>query len=145
VGPRRRGRQLALQALYQRDVAGEFDIPVRALLQLIATSEEVDEFALRLVEGVLANEKEIDEMIAAVSEHWRVERLSKVDRNILRLAVYELLDTPDVPVNVVINEAIEIARRFGAEGSTVFVNGVLDAVAQRIGAKNREQAAGKDG
>ena len=145
MGFRRRGRQLALQALYQQNIAGDSSIAIEAFLRHFDADEQVRAFAASLVRGVAENEAAIDRLIAEVSEHWRFERLSKVDLNIIRLATYELLATPEVPLSVVINEAIEIARRFGTGESTTFVNGVLDAIATRVGAKSRENAINGDG
>jgi len=81
----------------------------------------------------------IDELIAAASQHWRLPRLSRVDLSLLRLSTYELLACPDIPASVTIDEAIEIARRFGSEDSAAFVNGVLDAIATSVGAKDKEK------
>jgi len=136
MGARRKGRELALQALYQQEITGEVsDRMLRPFQESFEGSEPVKEFALRLVHGVAERREEIDAVIGKVMQNWRVERLSKVDLNVLRLATYELLGTPEVPVTVVINEAIEIARRFGSQESSVFVNGVLDQVAAELGVK----------
>ena len=85
--------------------------------------------AEELVRGVAANRRSIDDAIEGASANWRLDRMAKVDRNVLRLAVYELRHRTDVPVKVVINEAIELAKKYGAEGSGAFVNGVLDQLA----------------
>ena len=138
---RRRGRELALQALYQMDVAGgeargaselwrHFDEADRS-----AAPEDAREFANELVAGVLGSRERIDDLITTAAEHWRLERLSQVDRNILRIGAYELLCRLDVPTSVAINEAIEIAKRFGSDESATFVNGVLDHIAGEVGAK----------
>lgn len=146
MGSRRKGRELALQALYQREIAGELSsAELEAFLRHFDGGEQANAFALELVRGVLQHGAEIDRLIAQCCEHWRLERLSKVDRNILRLATYELLERPDVPVSVVINEAVEIARRYGTEDSSPFVNGVLDAIAERCGAKARASTSGENG
>ena len=136
MGARRKGRELALQALYQQEITGEAsDRTLRLFWENFDGSGPVKEFALSLVHGVAERREEIDAVIGKVMQNWRVERLSKVDLNVLRLATYELLGTPEVPANVVINEAIEIARRFGSQESSVFVNGVLDQVAAQLGVK----------
>jgi len=136
MGTRRRGRELALQALYQIELTGDetggsttelwrhFDEPAAARA-----------FATDLVHGVLEHRSQIDALIGASSEHWRLGRLPQVDRNVLRVATYELLCRREVPTSVVIDEAIEIARRFGSADSPVFVNGVLDQVAATLGVK----------
>ena len=146
MGFRRRGRELALQALYQLEITGDHtDATVQAFVRHFSESEECQAFALKLVEGVLERADEVNALISAATENWRIERLSKVDANVLRLASFELVACPDVPVSVVINEAIEIARRYGSEESAVFVNGILDAIAERTGAKQREANAAEDG
>lgn len=92
---------------------------------------ETLEFATQLVRETFERRAEIDDAIQAASKNWRVERMSRVDRNILRLATYELRYSESVPVKVIINEAVELAKRFGASESPAFVNGVLDRIAQR--------------
>jgi len=102
---------------------------------------ETEQFARSLVAGVDDNRARIDELIEAAAEHWRLPRLSRVDLNLLRLAVFELLERAEIPAAVTINEAIEIARRFGSEDSPAFVNGVLDHIAGVLGVKGREGRA----
>jgi N utilization substance protein B len=98
--------------------------------------EEVDrelvQFAEALVRGTTANLEEIDGIIQRASKNWRLERMARVDRNLLRLATWELRYAPDVPVKVVINEAIEVAKRYGAAESPAFVNGLLDRISQEL-------------
>ncbi len=146
-GARRRGRELALQALYQMDVTGgeprtaaaelwrHFDEPGSA-----PAPDDARAFAAELVRGVLETRERVDALIADAAEHWRLERLSQIDRNVLRIGAYELLCRPDVPVSVAIDEAIEIAKRFGSDESGTFVNGVLDHVATVVGAKEGGRA-----
>jgi N utilization substance protein B len=133
---RRRAREAALQMLYQCEVgrvapdeaiAAYGEIEQEARLE----SPQAESFAARLVSGTVEHAGEIDPVIAASAEHWRPERMAVIDRLILRMAVYQLRHVPDVPPNVVINEAIELARRFGGEESGRFVNGVLDAVKRK--------------
>lgn len=136
MGTRREARELALQALYQLDVAGEGD-PAPALFWSHFDAEpEVQAFARELVDGVAAHRERIDALIAASAEHWRLPRLSRVDLSLLRLATFELLARADIPASVTIDEAIEIARRFGSEDSAAFVNGVLDAIATVVRPKS---------
>jgi N utilization substance protein B len=128
---RRRARELALQLLYQNDIAGED--PLETLEQLPQRlskkkDPEVEEFARSLLELTLGRRAEIDEKLAAVSEHWRVRRMSAVDRNILRLGAAEILFRSDIPSKAAINEALELAKKFGDEDSRRFVNGILDAL-----------------
>ena len=137
TGTRREARELALQALYQLDLAGGED-PARSLAHFWTQYDEkreVQGFARELVDGVRAHRERIDDLIGTSAEHWRLPRLSRVDLNLLRLATFELLARPDIPAPVTINEAIEIARRFGSEDSATFVNGVLDHVAMVLGVK----------
>ncbi len=138
---RRKGRELALQALYQLDVCG--DDPAGALRlfwEHCDAAADARTFGRTLVDGVLDERLRIDELISRSSSNWRVDRLSHVDRNILRVATYELLCRRDVPASVAIDEAIEIAKRFGSDESPTFVNGVLDAIAAAVGAKERQRA-----
>ena len=137
MGTRREARELALQTLYQLDVTGEEDVGVGAHF---GGDPEAIAFARQLVDGVRADRERIDALIAAASEHWRLPRLSRVDLSLLRLSTYELLACPDIPASVTIDEAVEIARRFGSEDSASFVNGVLDAIATSVGAKHKEKA-----
>lgn len=139
MGVRREARELALQALYQLDLTGDGD-PALSLAHLwaqYADQQEVQAFARELVEGVRAHGERIDALITESAEHWRLPRLSRVDLSVLRLATFELLAQPETPAAVTINEAIEIARRFGSEDSPTFVNGVLDHVASVLGVKEK--------
>ncbi len=135
---RTRARERALQALYQIDVAAEgIDDALAAFWKSFEPVErEVRELAETLVRGVAEHRRSIDEAIEEASSNWRLDRMARVDRNVLRLAVYELLRT-DVPVKVVINEAIELGKKFGSESSGAFVNGVLDRVAAGLAPERR--------
>jgi len=141
VGQRRRAREFALQLLFQIDLAGT---PAAEALERFWTSLEVDEavrsFTERLVNAVLAEREAIDRRIVAAAEHWRIERMAVVDRNVLRLAVCELL-WHEIPPAVVIDEAIEIAKRFGSEESGGFINGILDAIRARVDSEGRRAEA----
>ena len=136
MGTRREARELALQALYQVDVTGE---PDAAFWTHFAGSEDAKCFARELVDGVRAERERFDALIGSASEHWRLPRLSRVDLNLLRLSTFELVARPEIPASVTIDEAVEIARRFGSEDSAAFVNGVLDAIATSVGAKDKEK------
>jgi len=141
MGMRRKGRELALQALYQLDLCGdEPGSAVRTFWEHCEAPNDARAFGEDLVDGVLEERARIDELIAASSDNWRLGRLSHVDRNILRVATYELLCRRDVPASVAIDEAIEIAKRFGTDESPTFVNGVLDQIAVTVGAKERQRA-----
>lgn len=133
MGARRKGREAALQILYGMDVTGRSaEDAIRAFWSHLGTSKEGEEFANVLVRGVSSNQETIDGKIREVSHHWRLERMTQVDRNILRMATYELMKLDDVPRRVTLNEAIELAKRFGSEGSAGFVNGVLDKIASDL-------------
>jgi len=137
VGTRREARELALQTLYQLDLTGEEDVGVG---MHFGGDPEAIAFARELVDGVRNERERIDALIAGASEHWRLPRLSRVDLSLLRLSTFELLACPDIPTSVTIDEAVEIARRFGSEDSAAFVNGVLDAIATSVGVKQKEKA-----
>ncbi len=138
MGARRKGRELALQMLYQWDVSRE---PVESVIEssseLQTAGDAAREFASRLVERTVERVEEIDKILIATSENWRLGRMSTVDRNVLRLAVYELLEKAEPP-GVVINEALEVVKRFSTPESAAFVNGVLDAVHQELNSKARQ-------
>lgn len=120
--------------LYQMDVCGlEAADTVRLFWQHLGAPAERDEFADQLVLGFAQLREDIDAKIRSVSKHWRLERMSRVDRNIIRLAAYELISANDIPRRVTLNEAIELAKRFGNEESPAFVNGVLDRIADEVG------------
>ena len=132
MGVRRRGRELALQMLYQHELAGnDIDTIVRSFEELQQAPAVTQEFAVRLAKGAVARLGEIDGRLGGQADNWRLDRMAAVDRNILRLALYELLFEADTPPAVVIDEAIEIAKRFGSEKSGQFVNGVLDGFVKR--------------
>ena len=134
-GMRQRSRQAALQVLYAVDLAGgDPGLGAEEAFDSVAAHFELPEgaraYAKELVVGVLARLPELDRRIASVAHTWRVERMAAVDRNVLRLAAYELLGG-SLPASIVIDEAVELARRFGADRSPGFVNGVLDALARQ--------------
>lgn len=130
---RRRAREAALQMLYQCEVARVDPADAVASYGEIEQVERLEtragaQFASRLVTGTVAHLAELDERIAKSSDNWRPERMAVIDRLILRLSVYQFFHEPDVPPTVVIDEAVELARRFSGEESGRFVNGVLDAI-----------------
>jgi N utilization substance protein B len=135
MGARRKGRELAVQALYQIDAQGGSSAEMlRLFWEQAAAGVRAKEFAAALVAGVGEQRERVDQLIAEASEHWRFERLSAVDLSVLRVATFELLQRA-APMSVVLDEAIEIARRFGTGESAVFVNGVLDQIAAQLGLK----------
>jgi transcription antitermination protein NusB len=134
MGKRRKARELALQFLYQLDVNGADDpAPYEPdFWARHALDDETRRFARALVAGTTADRLKIDHLIAEFTEHWDLDRMAVVDRNILRLAIFELLHEADVPPKVAINEAIEIAKKFGTRESSRFINGILDRVHREL-------------
>ena len=134
MGKRRKAREVALQFLYQLDQTGAADpAPFETdFWKRHPVDEEARAFAASLVRGAKMQQAKIDAIIAESTEHWDLERMAVVDRNILRMAVYELLCEPGVPPKVAINEAIEIAKKFGTAESSRFINGVLDRIHREL-------------
>ena len=133
VGARRRARALALQALYEVNSAGHgAEEVVNHLLTEEGLSEENANFIRELVRGTIQNKEKIDETIQNFAPAWPIEQIPVVDRNILRLAIFEILLDNKVPVKVAINEAVELAKTFGSDNSPKFVNGVLGSVSTLI-------------
>ena len=129
VGDRRRARMLALQALYELDATThEAPTVLRRRLEDEAAPPAAAAYARTLVEGVVAHRTEIDEQITAAAPAWPLDQMSRVDKSILRLGIFELLFLPEVPPKVAINEAVEVAKIFGHETSPKFVNGVLGSI-----------------
>ena len=129
MSKRREGREAAVQYLYQLDIHGEPDAVQREeFWKLREGSDKVRVFADALVQGVLQHQAELDERIRKYAQNFALERLNVVDRNILRLAIFEMFHNLEVPPVVAINEAIEIAKRLGGQDSSKFVNGILDKV-----------------
>lgn len=127
---RTRGRELALQLLYMVDARGdEALLGVDDFLKDEAPDEtEAHEFARQLLSGTLDNQEEIDKAISGAAQNWHLRRMAIVDRNILRMAVYEMLFLKDIPAKVSINEAIEMGKRFSTQQSGAFINGILDRI-----------------
>jgi N utilization substance protein B len=136
-GSRRTGRAYALQLLYARDGDAATDVAYAASAWAEAFEIELDDaartFARELVAAAQSQAARIDELITGASKNWRIDRMSRVDRNILRLGACELVAFRDVPAKVVINEAVELAKRFGTAESSAFVNGVLDRISTAVG------------
>ena len=132
-GARRKARALALQALYEIDstVHGVEEV-LAHLLAAESLTEENAKFTSKLVRGVLQNREKIDENIQNFAPAWPIEQMPMVDRNILRLAIFEILLDNKVPVKVAINEAVELAKTFGSDNSSKFVNGVLGSVSTLV-------------
>jgi N utilization substance protein B len=134
MGPRRKAREYALQMLFQWDITHD------AIDQIAGPffqnhpeeSPAVADFARELVTGTVENVEQIDRLIQRHAEHWRLDRMATVDRNLLRLATQEFLHDKETPKTVVINEAIEIARRYSAQESPQFINGILDSIKKEL-------------
>ena len=133
-GTRRRSREMAMQMLFQADQAKQSPEEVRATFWRAAdeVKPEVRGFAEDLFRVAIEQQAKIDELIASHSRHWRIDRMPAVDRNLLRMAVAEMLGFKGTPFPIVINEALEIARRYSAAESINFLNGVLDSIAHAL-------------
>jgi transcription antitermination protein NusB len=143
MGLRHLGRELALKALYQIDIRGGISREDLALLfESFHADERARKFALELIEGVERERVALDKHLAGALEHWRVGRLSRVDHNILRVGLYELLWMDEIPARVTLDEAIELAKRYGDRESGRFVNGVLDELAGTLGLKQKGEDRG---
>jgi N utilization substance protein B len=126
---RRQGREAALQVLYLKDVSRDAQgLLPEALWSEEPLSPKIREFARQLADGVHHHQAEIDVLIKQVAENWEMGRMAAIDRSILRLAAYELLHETETPINVIINEALEIAKKYSTAESSKFVNGILDKI-----------------
>lgn len=140
MGTRRKAREAALQFLFQEDFCTDRDVVPDDLegrfalfAELYGISQKAREYALLLLRTIVENRGEIDAVIRESLTNWRLERIAATDRNLLRIGVCEMILIDDVPVQVAINEAVEIAKRYGGEESPPFLNGVLDAVREKKG------------
>jgi len=136
AGPRRKARVIALQALYELDsVAHEPSDVIGRLAGEMNASTAVAAFASALVDGVLAHRQQIDQMIVQLAPAWPVDQIPAIDRNVLRLAIYEVVIDNKVPMRAAINEAVELAKTYGGESSPKFINGVLGSVSMLVTAR----------
>jgi transcription antitermination protein NusB len=144
---RSRGREVALQVLYQ--VEQNSGVPAEEIRRFIErrllADRKLCEFTDGLIAGVKEHQAQIDEMISQVAENWRLDRMAAIDRNILRLGAYEMLFCPDVPDKVAINEALEMAKRYSTAQSSRFVNGILDRMLQWRVQKPQPEPASEPG
>lgn len=132
MGARRKARELALQMLYQFDLSGNPpEMIVESFEELQKSKPNTREFATKIFHGTVENVAALDDMIQAQAENWRLSRMAVVDRNIMRMSVYEFLHENDTPNLVIIDEAIEIAKKFGTDKSSQFINGILDGILKR--------------
>ena len=129
MGKRRTARELALKFLYQTEFnSNSPDSELNSFCDRANVSEEVQNFTQALIKNILFHKKEVDELLQKISANWSPDRMAVIDKNILRLGICELLFDPTAPPKVVINEAVEIAKKFGTEESPDFINGILDKV-----------------
>ena len=141
MGTRTKARECAFQMLYQWDVTREpMDRVAGLFWQVRSGTDEMKAMAERLARGAQAELERLDEAIGSALTRWRFERVAPLDRNVMRIAAYELLREPQTPPAVVIDEAVELAKRFGEEDSPAFVNGVLDAVRRAVRDKEQKRA-----
>jgi N utilization substance protein B len=132
MGARRKARELALQMLFQYDMAGNApDMIVTTFEDLQKSKPNTREFAVKIFQGTVDHMQEIDDMIQRQADNWRLSRMAVVDRNIIRMSIYEFLHETDTPKLVIIDEAIEIAKKFGTQKSSQFINGILDGILKR--------------
>ena len=133
-GARTGSREAALKILFGLEATGA-DVEEALVLHWREFGGEMESraYADEIVRGVMRDVEGVDEIIRTVSEHWRLERMTRVDRNLLRLGTWELREKGDVPRAVILDEAVELAKRFGSDESSAFVNGVLNQIAERLG------------
>jgi N utilization substance protein B len=136
---RRKAREVALQVLYELDVLGiDAEEGMELFWSHFDAPEDARPFASLLISGTWNNRVKIDGLISSCSENWTISRMSKVDKNILRMAVYELLHCPDIPPKVTLNEAIDLGKTYGTENSGSFINGILDAIYIKLIGKEQD-------
>jgi transcription antitermination protein NusB len=137
-GARHKSREIALQALYEIDAVGHnSENALKQILSRVEVSNEVAGFSFELVNGTIENLEQLDQNIKEFAPAWPIDQISIIDRNILRLAIFEILHDNKIPVKVVINEAVELAKTFGSNNSSRFVNGVLGSVSNLISNKKK--------
>jgi transcription antitermination protein NusB len=135
-GARHKAREVALQALYEIDSVGHKpEDSIKRILSRIEITEDVEIFATELVNGVISNREQLDQNIRDFAPAWPLDQISIIDRNILRLAIFEILHDNKIPVKVAINEAVELAKTFGSNNSSRFINGVLGSVSNLVANK----------
>ena len=129
MGTRRQARELAMQALFYMDMQSNASLQMlEHFRDNFRPPQKVTPFFLTLVNGVLETRREIDDLIERFSKNWKISRMSCVDRNVMRIAVYELLHCEDIPPKVTINEAVDVGKKFGTDESGAFINGIMDSI-----------------
>jgi N utilization substance protein B len=137
MGARRSGREAALQMLFQLEASGaSADLVIDLFWRFFEADPEGRRYADEIVRGVAESLPDIDKRLTGASTNWRIERMARVDRNLLRLGTWELMFRHDIPRAVVLDEAVELAKSFGTDESSAFVNGVLDRIANDLGRKD---------
>lgn len=132
MGARRKAREFSLKVLYQIDVCGKgVEDAISDGLSLIDHRGADTDYAVRLIKGVGEHCKEIDSLIRDVTMHWRLERMERIDKNILRIALFEILYCDEIPYKVAIDEAVELGKRYGTADSPSFINGILDSIVKK--------------
>ncbi|MBR0190875.1 MAG: transcription antitermination factor NusB [Thermoguttaceae bacterium] len=139
IDKNRRARTVALQVLFSQDLNSDAGVPDDMIQERVKKDPEQVRYAHQLIDGVTLQKKEIDAQIEAVLENWKFSRLAETDKNVLRIGVFELMNSKD-PVAILINEAIEIAKEYGDKKSGGFVNGVLDKIRKNLEAENKLSA-----
>jgi N utilization substance protein B len=139
MGTRRKSRELAMQALFCMDtLKNESDELLEGLSGMLELAPDINRFYMTLIKGVIDNKSQLDKLIEQFSSNWKISRMGCVDRNILRIAAYEILFCHDIPPKVSINEAVDIGKLYGTEESGSFINGILDGIYQQQTAKNKK-------
>jgi transcription antitermination protein NusB len=138
TGPRRIAREYALRELYADNILTKVGIealpPVLNWWEVddnLSVNREANEFARKMIDGVSTHLEEIDQLITQHARNWRIERMAIVDKNLLRISIWEILKTPETPVSVILNESIELAKCYGDDNSVKFINGILDSLAKK--------------
>jgi len=145
MGRRRKARESALQILFQLEFnKPQIEKAVDQFWRERKASEEIRDYSNRIVKGIVSHQEEIDSLIQSLSDHWRLSRMAHVDRNILRIAVFEFLHEKTLAPAVIINEAIEIAKKYSSDEAAAFVNGILDAVRKKLEAEKDSSKEGED-
>ncbi len=137
---RRKSRELALQCLYQIDQQGDFVADVAGMSEHFDVNMKAVPYAQELVDGIRGNWQDLNSLIELHAKNWRLSRMTVIDRNILRIAAFELVHKADVPASVALNEAIEIAKRFSTDDAAPFINGILDSLCRNV--RKEQDAAG---
>ena len=139
MGARRKSRELAMQALFCMDMLkNESEELLERLSEMLKLAPDIQRFYMTLIKGVIDNKSRIDQLIERFSSNWKISRMGCVDRNILRIAAYEILYCHDIPPKVSINEAVDIGKLYGTEESGSFINGILDGIYQQQISENEK-------